>query len=86
MQVIHSRTSDPLAAERRVRMTSSDYFGFSWLRGAGRQRSGEVAVNNAADISVIVIYFVVVLAVGVWVSSSWKVYTTLSGQCFTQWS
>lgn len=30
--------------------------------------SRKVAVNNAADISVIVVYFVVVLAVGVWVS------------------
>ncbi|CAL8277821.1 unnamed protein product [Merluccius merluccius] len=43
---------------------SSDYFGFSSMRSAGQ--SGGTVLNNAADISVIVIYFVVVLAVGVW--------------------
>ncbi|XP_056443815.1 sodium/glucose cotransporter 1 [Gadus chalcogrammus] len=46
---------------------SADYFGFSWLRSDHQQRSkNDVVLNNAADISVIVIYFLVVLAVGVW--------------------
>ena len=50
---------------------SADYFGFSLLRSDHHQRSkNDVVLNNAADISVIVIYFVVVLAVGVWVSFS----------------
>ncbi|XP_070706097.1 sodium/glucose cotransporter 1 [Pempheris klunzingeri] len=43
---------------------SQDYFGFSVIRAGGPNST--VALNNAADISVIVIYFVVVLAVGVW--------------------
>ncbi|XP_073685203.1 sodium/glucose cotransporter 1-like [Garra rufa] len=42
-----------------------DYFGFSWVRSES-QRNITIYVNNAADISVIVIYFLVVLAVGVW--------------------
>uniref|UniRef100_A0A8C4HKQ7 Sodium/glucose cotransporter 1 n=1 Tax=Dicentrarchus labrax TaxID=13489 RepID=A0A8C4HKQ7_DICLA len=45
---------------------SRDYFGFSYIRSNARNGTGTVALNNAADISVIVIYFVVVLAVGVW--------------------
>ncbi|KAF1377458.1 hypothetical protein PFLUV_G00201020 [Perca fluviatilis] len=45
---------------------SQDYFGFSWRRSNARNGTTSVAVNNAADISVIVIYFLVVLAVGVW--------------------
>ncbi|XP_071386553.1 sodium/glucose cotransporter 1 [Centroberyx affinis] len=44
---------------------TQDYFGFSLIRSNGRNNS-TVALNNAADISVIVIYFLVVLAVGVW--------------------
>lgn len=53
---------------------SHDYFGFSRILDSdfGLIRSNArntVALNNAADISVIVVYFVVVLAVGVWVSS-----------------
>lgn len=36
-------------------------------REASRMESTAIRINNAADISVIVIYFVVVLAVGVWV-------------------
>jgi hypothetical protein len=52
---------------------SADYFGFSWLRSDHQQRSkNDVVLNNAADISVIVIYFLVVLAVGVWVSFSFS--------------
>ncbi|XP_072311469.1 sodium/glucose cotransporter 1 [Eucyclogobius newberryi] len=43
---------------------SQDYFGFSYIKTAAR--NGTYAVNNAADISVIVVYFIVVLAVGVW--------------------
>ncbi|KAE8285141.1 Sodium/glucose cotransporter 1 [Larimichthys crocea] len=50
---------------------SHDYFGFSRILDSdfGLIRSNArntVALNNAADISVIVVYFVVVLAVGVW--------------------
>ncbi|CAL8321411.1 unnamed protein product [Lota lota] len=46
---------------------SADYFGFSVMRSDHHQRSNnEVVLNNPADISVIVIYFLVVLAVGVW--------------------
>ncbi|XP_031711716.1 sodium/glucose cotransporter 1 [Anarrhichthys ocellatus] len=45
---------------------SQDYFGFSLIRNYARNGTATVAVNNAADISVIVIYFLVVLAVGVW--------------------
>lgn len=46
-----------------------------------------IAINNPADISVIVIYFVVVLAVGIWVSPlvrQWCIhfiYLTLTGAC-----
>ncbi|KAM7369081.1 hypothetical protein PAMP_013378 [Pampus punctatissimus] len=43
-----------------------DYFGFSLIRSNARNSTGTVALNNAADISVIVVYFVVVLAVGLW--------------------
>uniref|UniRef100_A0A4W6C2W5 Sodium/glucose cotransporter 1 n=1 Tax=Lates calcarifer TaxID=8187 RepID=A0A4W6C2W5_LATCA len=42
-----------------------EYYGFSFRNNA-RSNNATVALNNAADISVIVIYFVVVLAVGVW--------------------
>uniref|UniRef100_A0A3P9MA95 Sodium/glucose cotransporter 1 n=1 Tax=Oryzias latipes TaxID=8090 RepID=A0A3P9MA95_ORYLA len=47
---------------------SRDYFGFSFITRSARNASNgnTVALNNPADISVIVIYFVVVLAVGVW--------------------
>uniref|UniRef100_A0A8C2WYU7 Sodium/glucose cotransporter 1 n=1 Tax=Cyclopterus lumpus TaxID=8103 RepID=A0A8C2WYU7_CYCLU len=45
---------------------SQDYFGFSSIRNNARNGTATVALNNAADISVIVIYFLVVLAVGVW--------------------
>ncbi|XP_061656708.1 sodium/glucose cotransporter 1 [Syngnathoides biaculeatus] len=45
---------------------SGNYFGFSLLRSDARNNTNRVALNNAADISVIVIYFLVVLAVGVW--------------------
>ncbi|XP_010787531.1 sodium/glucose cotransporter 1 [Notothenia coriiceps] len=45
---------------------STDYFGFSLTRSNARNGTAGVALNNAADISVIVIYFVVVMAVGVW--------------------
>ncbi|KAM8829084.1 sodium/glucose cotransporter 1 [Spinachia spinachia] len=43
-----------------------DYFGFSLTRNNARNGTDTVVLNNAADISVIVIYFVVVLVVGVW--------------------
>ncbi|KAK3550442.1 hypothetical protein QTP86_025682 [Hemibagrus guttatus] len=42
-----------------------DYFGFSMVR-SGQKNETVIAINNPADISVIVIYFVVVLAVGIW--------------------
>uniref|UniRef100_A0A8D3DHJ1 Sodium/glucose cotransporter 1 n=1 Tax=Scophthalmus maximus TaxID=52904 RepID=A0A8D3DHJ1_SCOMX len=45
---------------------SQDYFGFSVIRSNARSNNATVALNNPADISVIVIYFLVVLAVGVW--------------------
>ncbi|XP_034564992.1 sodium/glucose cotransporter 1 isoform X4 [Notolabrus celidotus] len=45
---------------------SSDYFGFSYVRSNALKNTSTVVLNNAADISVIVIYFLVVLGVGVW--------------------
>uniref|UniRef100_A0A8C2GCD0 Sodium/glucose cotransporter 1 n=1 Tax=Cyprinus carpio TaxID=7962 RepID=A0A8C2GCD0_CYPCA len=42
-----------------------EYFGFSWVRNENR-KNVTIYVNNPADISVIVIYFLVVLAVGIW--------------------
>ncbi|CAG5867378.1 unnamed protein product [Menidia menidia] len=46
---------------------SRDYFGFSVLQRTTRNGTiNTVALNNPADIAVIVIYFLVVLAVGVW--------------------
>uniref|UniRef100_A0A8C6WY27 Sodium/glucose cotransporter 1 n=1 Tax=Neogobius melanostomus TaxID=47308 RepID=A0A8C6WY27_9GOBI len=42
------------------------YFGFSYIKAAARNGTSSVVLNNPADISVIVIYFIVVLAVGVW--------------------
>uniref|UniRef100_A0A8C6M8M7 Sodium/glucose cotransporter 1 n=1 Tax=Nothobranchius furzeri TaxID=105023 RepID=A0A8C6M8M7_NOTFU len=44
---------------------SRDYFGFSYITSSAKNGISTNVVNNAADISVIVIYFVVVLAVGV---------------------
>ncbi|XP_072515283.1 sodium/glucose cotransporter 1 [Salminus brasiliensis] len=43
-----------------------NYFGFSRARSASNTTSTLNVINNPADISVIVIYFVVVLAVGIW--------------------
>ncbi|XP_012697786.1 sodium/glucose cotransporter 1 isoform X2 [Clupea harengus] len=44
-----------------------EYFGLSFLRnGPSNETSEPLAVNNPADISVIVVYFIVVLAVGIW--------------------
>uniref|UniRef100_A0A3Q2YYE3 Sodium/glucose cotransporter 1 n=2 Tax=Hippocampus comes TaxID=109280 RepID=A0A3Q2YYE3_HIPCM len=45
---------------------SRDYFGFSFMRSNARNDTAGTALNNPADISVIVIYFLVVLAVGLW--------------------
>ncbi|XP_061590254.1 sodium/glucose cotransporter 1 [Cololabis saira] len=45
---------------------SQDYFGFSVMKTNARNGTNTVAIANAADISVIVVYFLVVLAVGVW--------------------
>ena len=44
-----------------------EYRGFSSVK-ATEEDSANHKVNNPADISVIVIYFVVVLGVGIWVS------------------
>ncbi|TSM12499.1 Sodium/glucose cotransporter 1 [Bagarius yarrelli] len=46
-----------------------DFFGFSMVR-SGQKNETVIAINNPADISVIVIYFVVVLAVGIWIGAS----------------
>uniref|UniRef100_A0A7N6BP08 Sodium/glucose cotransporter 1 n=1 Tax=Anabas testudineus TaxID=64144 RepID=A0A7N6BP08_ANATE len=43
-----------------------DYFGFSFVRSNAGNSTSNVVLNNPADISVIVIYFLVVLGVGVW--------------------
>ncbi|XP_066514885.1 sodium/glucose cotransporter 1 [Hoplias malabaricus] len=43
-----------------------DYFVFSLVRNEARNKTNKSVIDNPADISVIVIYFVVVLAVGIW--------------------
>ncbi|CAJ1070786.1 sodium/glucose cotransporter 1 isoform X4 [Xyrichtys novacula] len=43
-----------------------DYYGFSRVKSSAREGTDEVALNNPADISVIVVYFIVVLGVGIW--------------------
>ncbi|MEQ2251876.1 Sodium/glucose cotransporter 1 [Ilyodon furcidens] len=43
-----------------------DYFGFSRTSRNTRNESSTNVINNPADISVIVIYFLIVLAVGIW--------------------
>ncbi|XP_057675341.1 sodium/glucose cotransporter 1 isoform X2 [Corythoichthys intestinalis] len=43
-----------------------DYFGFSYVKRDAMNNTSSIAINNPADISVIVIYFLVVLAVGLW--------------------
>ncbi|XP_028273027.1 sodium/glucose cotransporter 1 isoform X2 [Parambassis ranga] len=45
---------------------AADYYGFSYINRNAINNTSKVALNNAADISVIVVYFVVVLLVGVW--------------------
>ncbi|XP_047425969.1 LOW QUALITY PROTEIN: sodium/glucose cotransporter 1-like [Mugil cephalus] len=47
-------------------MTADTYGLFYLKRSGGNNGTNTVALNNAADISVVVIYFFVVLAVGVW--------------------
>ncbi|CAN9504928.1 unnamed protein product [Ophioblennius macclurei] len=44
----------------------NSYFGFEFAKRANQREGPKDYLNNAADISVIVIYFVVVLGVGVW--------------------
>lgn len=44
-----------------------EYFGFSYVR-SDETRAKEIPINNPPDIAVIVVYFVVVLLVGIWVS------------------
>lgn len=51
------------------KMTNDD-LGSSYIRAYARNGTGGVALANAADISVIVVYFLVVLVVGIWVSDS----------------
>ncbi|KAJ7987221.1 hypothetical protein DPEC_G00336500 [Dallia pectoralis] len=64
-----------------------DYFGFAAVRNA--PNNGTVAVANAADISVIVIYFLVVLAVGIWAMVSTNRATVggffLAGRSMVWW-
>uniref|UniRef100_A0A3P8SIQ5 Sodium/glucose cotransporter 1 n=1 Tax=Amphiprion percula TaxID=161767 RepID=A0A3P8SIQ5_AMPPE len=43
-----------------------NYFGFSYVNRMARNGTSGPALNNAPDIVVIVIYFLVVLAVGIW--------------------
>uniref|UniRef100_A0AAQ6A5W7 Sodium/glucose cotransporter 1 n=1 Tax=Amphiprion ocellaris TaxID=80972 RepID=A0AAQ6A5W7_AMPOC len=43
-----------------------NYFGFSYVNRMARNGTSGPALNNAPDIAVIVIYFLVVLAVGIW--------------------
>lgn len=43
-----------------------EYRGFSYVRGLDPSTH---KINNPADISVIVVYFLVVLGVGIWVSA-----------------
>ncbi|XP_029509226.1 sodium/glucose cotransporter 1 [Oncorhynchus nerka] len=66
---------------------TQDYFGFSLVRSV--PTNGTVAVNNPADISVIVIYFVVVLVVGVWAMVSTNRATVggffLAGRSMVWW-
>uniref|UniRef100_A0A673X671 Sodium/glucose cotransporter 1 n=1 Tax=Salmo trutta TaxID=8032 RepID=A0A673X671_SALTR len=66
---------------------TQDYFGFSLVRSV--PNNGTVALNNAADISVIVIYFLVVLAVGVWAMVSTNRATVggffLAGRSMVWW-
>lgn len=64
-----------LSSDHPLSKMSQDYFGFSFIRNNARDSTNTVALNNAADIVVIVIYFLVVLAVGIWVSSfSWPFF------------
>lgn len=51
-----------------------DYFGFSYTRSEAPKN---YKVNNAADIAVIVAYFVVVLGVGLWVSGFFCLFFSL---------
>uniref|UniRef100_A0A4W5K7A0 Sodium/glucose cotransporter 1 n=1 Tax=Hucho hucho TaxID=62062 RepID=A0A4W5K7A0_9TELE len=66
---------------------TQDYLGFSLVRSV--PNNGTVAVNNPADISVIVIYFLVVLAVGVWAMVSTNRATVggffLAGRSMVWW-
>ncbi|KAL0965570.1 hypothetical protein UPYG_G00283060 [Umbra pygmaea] len=66
---------------------AADYFGFSSVRSVSN--NGTVALNNPADISVIVIYFLVVLAVGIWAMVSTNRATVggffLAGRSMVWW-
>uniref|UniRef100_A0A673WNQ9 Sodium/glucose cotransporter 1 n=1 Tax=Salmo trutta TaxID=8032 RepID=A0A673WNQ9_SALTR len=67
--------------------TTIDYSGFPLVRNVFN--NGTVALNNPADISVIVIYFLVVLAVGVWAMLSTNRATVggffLAGRSMVWW-
>ncbi|XP_029625395.1 sodium/glucose cotransporter 1-like isoform X1 [Salmo trutta] len=66
---------------------TQDYSGFPLVRNVFN--NGTVALNNPADISVIVIYFLVVLAVGVWAMLSTNRATVggffLAGRSMVWW-
>ncbi|XP_023843585.1 sodium/glucose cotransporter 1-like [Salvelinus sp. IW2-2015] len=66
---------------------TQDYSGFPLVRNVFN--NGTVALNNPADISVIVIYFLVVLAVGVWAMVSTNRATVggffLAGRSMVWW-
>uniref|UniRef100_A0A8C7L3E0 Sodium/glucose cotransporter 1 n=1 Tax=Oncorhynchus kisutch TaxID=8019 RepID=A0A8C7L3E0_ONCKI len=66
---------------------TNDYSGFPLVRNVFN--NGTVALNNPADISVIVIYFLVVLAVGVWAMVSTNRATVggffLAGRSMVWW-
>ncbi|XP_024253372.1 sodium/glucose cotransporter 1 [Oncorhynchus tshawytscha] len=66
---------------------TKDYSGFPLVRNVFN--NGTVALNNPADISVIVIYFLVVLAVGVWAMVSTNRATVggffLAGRSMVWW-
>ncbi|XP_069563023.1 sodium/glucose cotransporter 1 [Brachyistius frenatus] len=68
---------------------SGDYFGFSFLKRNARNSTNTMVLANPADISVIVIYFVVVLAVGIWAMVSTNRSTVggyfLAGRSMVWW-
>uniref|UniRef100_A0A3Q3K4Q8 Sodium/glucose cotransporter 1 n=1 Tax=Monopterus albus TaxID=43700 RepID=A0A3Q3K4Q8_MONAL len=69
---------------------SADYFGWTYIRSNNaRNATSTVALNNPGDISVIVIYFLVVLGVGIWAMVSTNRATVggyfLAGRSMVWW-